>query len=96
VALVVGGIEALGLLGEHFHLEGWFWGTVAKLNDNFGTLGYSIVGLFALSRVVSLIFSKWRRFVAGMPARRSLLATRSSTKVGWSRVLKLCSIKRAP
>src|SRR6202140_1860044 len=28
VALIVGGIEALGLLGEHFHLEGWFWGTV--------------------------------------------------------------------
>jgi nickel/cobalt transporter (NiCoT) family protein len=62
VALVVGGIEALGLLGVHFHLEGWFWGTVAKLNDNFGTLGYFIVGLFALSWIVSIAFYKWRRF----------------------------------
>jgi high-affinity nickel-transport protein len=62
VALIVGGIEALGLLGEHFHLEGWFWGTVAKLNDNFGTLGYFIVGLFALSWIVSIAFYKWRRF----------------------------------
>jgi nickel/cobalt transporter (NiCoT) family protein len=62
VALVVGGIEALGLLGEHFHLEGWFWGVVAKLNDNFGTLGYFIVGLFALSWIVSIAFYKWRRF----------------------------------
>ena len=62
VALVVGGIEALGLLGKHFHLEGWFWGTVAKLNDNFGALGYFIVGLFALSWIVSIAFYKWRRF----------------------------------
>src|SRR6204780_5051447 len=62
VALVVGGIEALGLLGEHIHLEGWFWGTVARLNDNFGTLGYFIVGLFALSWIVSIAFYKWRRF----------------------------------
>jgi nickel/cobalt transporter (NiCoT) family protein len=62
VALVVGGIEALGLLGEHFHFEGWFWDAVAKLNDNFGTLGYFIVGLFALSWIVSITFYKWRRF----------------------------------
>ncbi len=62
VALVIGGIEALGLLGEHFRLEGWFWGAVAKLNDNFGTLGYFIVGLFALSWIVSIAFYKWRRF----------------------------------
>jgi high-affinity nickel-transport protein len=62
VALVVGGIEALGLLGERFHFEGWFWRAVAKLNDNFGTLGYFIVGLFALSWIVSIAFYKWRRF----------------------------------
>jgi high-affinity nickel-transport protein len=62
VALVVGGIEALGLLGNHFQLKGWFWDAVAKLNDNFGTLGYFIVGLFALSWIVSIAFYKWRRF----------------------------------
>jgi len=62
VALVVGGIEALGLLGQRFHLEGWFWRAIARLNDNFGTLGYFIVGLFALSWIVSIAFYKWRRF----------------------------------
>ncbi|MGB9195859.1 MAG: HoxN/HupN/NixA family nickel/cobalt transporter [Terriglobales bacterium] len=62
VALVVGGIEALGLLGEHFHLEGWFWDAIAKLDSNFGTLGYFIVGLFALSWIASVAFYKWRRF----------------------------------
>ena len=62
VALVVGGIEALGLWGQHFHLAGWFWESVAKLNDNFGTLGYFIVGLFGFSWIASIAFYKWRRF----------------------------------
>jgi nickel/cobalt transporter (NiCoT) family protein len=62
VALVVGGIEALALLGEHFHLQGSFWNMIAKFSDNFGTLGYFIVGLFALSWLVSIGFYKWRRF----------------------------------
>ncbi len=62
VALVVGGIEALALLVEHFHLQGWFWNVIAELSENFGTLGYFIVGLFALSWVVSIAFYKWRRF----------------------------------
>jgi nickel/cobalt transporter (NiCoT) family protein len=62
VAVVVGGIEALALLGEHFQLRGWFWNVIAKLSENFGTLGYFIVGVFALSWVVSIAFYKWRRF----------------------------------
>ncbi len=62
VALVVGGIEALGLLAGHFHFQGWFWDQVVTLNNNFGTLGYFIVGLFALSWIVSIAFYKWRRF----------------------------------
>jgi high-affinity nickel-transport protein len=62
VALVVGGIEALGLMAVHFHFEGKFWALVAKLNDNFGTLGYFIVGLFAFSWIISIAVYKWRRF----------------------------------
>jgi high-affinity nickel-transport protein len=62
VAVVVGGIEALGLLAGQFHLRGIFWDAVGKLNDNFGTLGYFIVGLFALSWVVSIAIYRWRRF----------------------------------
>jgi nickel/cobalt transporter (NiCoT) family protein len=62
VAVAVGGIEALGLLAGQFHLKGTFWGAVSKLNENFGTLGYFIVGLFAVSWIVSVAFYKWRRF----------------------------------
>jgi high-affinity nickel-transport protein len=62
VALVVGGIEALGLLAGQLHFRGWFWNGVDRLNDNFGALGYFIVGLFALSWIVSIVIYKWRRF----------------------------------
>ncbi len=62
VAVAVGGIEALGLLAGQFHLKGSFWETISKLNQNFGTLGYFIVGLFAFSWIVSVAFYKWRRF----------------------------------
>ncbi len=62
VALVVGGIESLGLLAGHFHFTGWFWNGVAKLNGNFGTLGYFIVGVFAASWIISIAVYKWRRF----------------------------------
>lgn len=62
VALAIGGIEALGLLAGQFHLKGRFWVVVARLNDSFGELGYVIVGLFALSWVVSITVYKWRGF----------------------------------
>jgi nickel/cobalt transporter (NiCoT) family protein len=60
VALIVGGIEALGLLASHFHLNGAFWDFVLKLNGSFATLGYFIVGVFALSWIVSIAIYKWR------------------------------------
>ena len=62
VAFAVGGIEALGLLAGQFHLKGTFWDLVNRLNDNFGTLGYFIIGLFALSWIISIAIYKWRRF----------------------------------
>jgi high-affinity nickel-transport protein len=61
VAFAVGGIEALGLVAEQFHLTGRFWSFVGRLNDNFGTLGYFIVGLFAVSWVISIAIYKWRK-----------------------------------
>jgi high-affinity nickel-transport protein len=62
IAVVVGGIEALGLLAGEFHLTGGAWSWVVKLNENFGVLGYCIVGLFGLSWILSIAFYKWRRF----------------------------------
>lgn len=62
VAFAVGGIEALGLFAGQFHLKGTFWDLVNRLNTNFGTLGYFIIGLFALSWILSIAIYKWRRF----------------------------------
>jgi high-affinity nickel-transport protein len=62
VAFAVGGIEALGLLAGKFHLTGRAWGFVGRLNQNFGLLGYCIIGLFILSWIVSVAVYKWRRF----------------------------------
>jgi high-affinity nickel-transport protein len=62
VALGVAGIEALGLLAGHFHLTGLFWSSVTALNHNFGLIGYGIVGLFALSWLVSVAVYRWRGF----------------------------------
>ena len=62
VAVAVGGIEILGLLAGHLHLKGSFWQWITRLNENFGALGYCIVGLFVVSWVASVAFYKWRRF----------------------------------
>ena len=55
VAVIVGGVEALGLIADRLGLSGGFWDAVAALNDNFGVLGYLIIGLFIASWMVSLL-----------------------------------------
>jgi high-affinity nickel-transport protein len=45
-ALVVGGVEALGLLGDRLGLHGVVWDFVGVLNTHFGMIGYLIVGVF--------------------------------------------------
>ncbi len=55
VALLVGGIEALGLIGDKFSLSGRFWNFIGSLNDNFGDLGYLIIGIFVLCWLGSLL-----------------------------------------
>jgi high-affinity nickel-transport protein len=55
VALVIGGIEALGLMAGYFGFTGAFWGGVSALNDNFGALGYGIIGLFVASWAISIL-----------------------------------------
>jgi high-affinity nickel-transport protein len=62
VALVVGGIETLGLIAVQFHLQGMFWNAISNLNDNFGALGYGIVALFVVSWGVSLLVYRFKRY----------------------------------
>jgi nickel/cobalt transporter (NiCoT) family protein len=62
VALIVGGIEALGLIGDQLGLQGRFWQAMDALNDNFGTIGYVIVGVFALSWATAAVIYRVRGY----------------------------------
>ncbi|MFK4445933.1 high-affinity nickel-transport protein [Caballeronia udeis] len=62
VAVVVGSIEALGLLADQLKLQGPMWDAIGALNDNFGTLGYVIIGIFALSWAASVLIYRFKRF----------------------------------
>ena len=57
VAVVVGGLEVLNLIGDQLGLTngGGFWGAIGAINDNFGILGYLIVGIFVISWLVSFL-----------------------------------------
>jgi high-affinity nickel-transport protein len=58
VALLIGGIEGLGLLGDKFELSGGFWDAIAYLNENFNSIGFLIIGLFMASWAVSFLIYK--------------------------------------
>jgi high-affinity nickel-transport protein len=62
VALLIGGIETLGLIGDQFKLEGPFWDAIGALNDNFGVLGYVIIGVFAASWLISVLVYRARGY----------------------------------
>jgi nickel/cobalt transporter (NiCoT) family protein len=64
VAVIVGGIEALGLVAGELSLEGPFWRFVSALNENFGHLGYFIVAIFAVSWLVSIAIYRIKRYDA--------------------------------
>jgi high-affinity nickel-transport protein len=53
-AVVVGSIEALGLVAEKFDPTGGLWGAIDFAAGNFTALGYLIVGLFVVSWLASL------------------------------------------
>jgi nickel/cobalt transporter (NiCoT) family protein len=64
IAVVVGGLEALNLIGDKLGLtdEGGFWGLIGALNDNFGTLGYVIVGIFIAAWLISYVIYHVNRY----------------------------------
>ncbi len=62
VALLVGGVEALGLAVDKLGLTGPFWTFIAGLNENFGSLGYVVIGIFVLSWLGSMMVYRVKRF----------------------------------
>ncbi|HEY1783612.1 MAG TPA: HoxN/HupN/NixA family nickel/cobalt transporter [Roseiarcus sp.] len=64
VAIVIGGLEVLNLIGDQLGLTGagGFWGAIGAINDNFGVLGYIIVGIFVLSWLISFAVYRANRY----------------------------------
>lgn len=67
VAVFIGGIEALSLIGERLGLAGRLWDIVASLNDSLASFGFLVIGLFAAAWIVSMGIYRVR-FGAGRPA----------------------------
>jgi high-affinity nickel-transport protein len=59
VAVLIGGIEGLGLIADQFGLSGWFWDGVGTLNDNFNGLGFAIIGVFIVAWVGSVLVYRY-------------------------------------
>jgi high-affinity nickel-transport protein len=62
VALLVGGIEVLGLIGDHLKIQGYFWDMISSLNSNFGVIGFAIIGVFVASWCVSIAIYCMKRY----------------------------------
>jgi nickel/cobalt transporter (NiCoT) family protein len=64
IAVIVGGLETLNLIGDQLNLtdSGGFWGIVGALNDNFGILGYVIVGIFVAAWLLSYAIYRLNRY----------------------------------
>ena len=62
VAMLVGGIEALGLIADKLELNGVFWDLIGRLNEGLAGFGYFVVGIFIISWIASYLIYRWRGF----------------------------------
>jgi nickel/cobalt transporter (NiCoT) family protein len=62
IALLIGGIEALGLIASRLELQGMFWEAIDRLNENFGSLGYLIIAIFVVSWMISAVVYRARGY----------------------------------
>lgn len=60
VALLIGGVEALGLVADRLAPGGQFWEAVASLNDNMGSFGFAVIAIFALAWGGSALAFRWK------------------------------------
>ena len=60
VALLIGGVEALGLVADKLELGGRFWSAVSSLNDDMSSLGFAVILIFALAWGGSAMLFRWK------------------------------------
>ncbi|OJW19054.1 MAG: nickel transporter [Rhodospirillales bacterium 69-11] len=59
VALLIGGVEAAGMLADRLSLDGPAWRFVATLNEDVTLLGCLVIGIFVLAWIVSAGLYRW-------------------------------------
>jgi nickel/cobalt transporter (NiCoT) family protein len=62
IALFIGGVEALGLIGDKLNMRGAFWDAIGSLNDNFGDVGFAVVGIFVAAWIISTVVYRFRGY----------------------------------
>lgn len=67
VALLIGGVEAFGLLADRLGLEGGFWSAVSGLNADLGNFGFVVIGIFLLAWGLSAIVYRWKGYDRLLP-----------------------------
>ncbi len=60
VAVLIGGLEALGLIAGKLGLEGGFWQMIDALNGGIANFGYLVVGVFLASWALSYLLYRWQ------------------------------------
>ena len=58
IAFFIGGLEGLALIANKLELKSGFWLYIANLNENLGSLGFYLIGIFIISWLISLVIYK--------------------------------------
>jgi high-affinity nickel-transport protein len=64
VALLIGGVELLGIAVDRLNLTGPFWDAIGALNDNFGSIGYVVLAIFIVSWLGSMLIYRLKGYGA--------------------------------
>lgn len=62
IAVLIGGIEALGLMMQQMQLTGPFWDVIGLLNNNFNNLGFIIIGIFIIAWAGSVFVYRYKDY----------------------------------
>ncbi len=62
VALIVGALELFGIVKDRLNLTGGFWDFVGSMNENFGSLGFFIIGVFVFGWLTSMVIYRVKGF----------------------------------
>jgi len=66
VALFIGGVEALGLIGQRFDLFGELW-PLDDLNASLANFGFAVIGIFVICWLVSIVAYRASTRSGGVP-----------------------------